>query len=101
MKTGMILTTFCASFGMLVLAAPRAEETKKPEPPPAQAAPQPPAKPKVEGGKAEAPSMFGGTYSRNMVSDEKGLPEKWDVKTGLNIKWTAALGSQSYAGPLL
>ena len=46
-------------------------------------------------------AMFGNTPSRNMVSDEKGLPSKWDPKTGLNIKWTAELGSQSYAGPVV
>ncbi len=45
--------------------------------------------------------MFGGTPSRNMVSDEKNLPETWDVKTGKNIKWSAKLGSQSYAGPVI
>src|SRR5262245_56263732 len=46
-------------------------------------------------------TMFGGTPSRNMVSDEKNLPDKWDVKTGENIKWTAKLGSQSYSGPVV
>jgi outer membrane protein assembly factor BamB len=45
--------------------------------------------------------MFGGTPSRNMVSSETNLPERWDTETGLNVKWTAALGSQSYAGPLV
>ena len=46
-------------------------------------------------------AMWGFTPSRNLVSDEKNLPEKWDAKTGLNIKWTATLGSQTYAGPIL
>ena len=46
-------------------------------------------------------AMWGFTPSRNLVSDEKNLPEKWDVETGLNIKWTATLGSQTYAGPVL
>ncbi len=46
-------------------------------------------------------SMWGFTPSRNMVSDEKNLPEKWDPATGLNVKWTAALGSQAYAGPVV
>ncbi len=48
-----------------------------------------------------ATNMYGNTPSRNMVSDEKGLPAKWDVKTGLNIKWVADLGSQTYAGPIV
>ena len=46
-------------------------------------------------------AMWGFTPSRNLVSDEKNLPEKWDVETGLNVKWTATLGSQTYAGPVL
>lgn len=108
MKTGMILATFCASFGVLALAAPRADAPKKPTetqtqtPPKAKPAPQPPAaKPKPAGQAKEPPAMFGGSYARNMVSNEKGLADKWDVKTGMNVKWSAALGSQSYAGPVL
>lgn len=105
MKTGMIMTTMCASLGFIALAAPRADEPKKPAAPQTQAvpqtsAPQAPAAAKSSGG-SEPPSMFGGTLARNMVSDEKGLPDKWDVKTGMNVKWSAALGSQSYAGPVL
>ncbi|MBY0493725.1 MAG: PQQ-binding-like beta-propeller repeat protein [Cyanobacteria bacterium] len=43
--------------------------------------------------------MWGGTPSRNMVSDMKGLPTTWDIKTGKNVKWVAELGSQSYGNP--
>ena len=32
-----------------------------------------------------SPTMFGHGPSRNMISDEKGLPTKWDPKTGKNI----------------
>ena len=46
-------------------------------------------------------AMWGFTPSRNLVSDEKNLPEKWNAKTGLNIKWKTTLGSQTYAGPVL
>lgn len=46
-------------------------------------------------------AMFGGSFSRNMVSDEKHLPDDWDPQSGRNIKWTAELGSQSYAGPVV
>jgi outer membrane protein assembly factor BamB len=46
-------------------------------------------------------AMFGGSFARNMVSDEKGLPGDWDVKTGRNVKWWVDLGSQSYAGPVI
>ena len=45
--------------------------------------------------------MWGGSPDRNMVSDAKGLPTTWDVKTGANIKWVAALGSQSYGNPVV
>jgi outer membrane protein assembly factor BamB len=46
-------------------------------------------------------AMYGNTPSHNMVSDETGLPTKFDVGTGLNILWSAELGSQSYAGPVV
>ncbi len=45
--------------------------------------------------------MWGGSPDRNMVSDAKGMPTTWDVKTGENIKWVAALGSQSYGNPVV
>jgi len=46
-------------------------------------------------------AMFGGSYVRNMVSGETGLPGDWDVKTGKNVKWWSDVGSQAYAGPVL
>ena len=45
--------------------------------------------------------MWGGSPDRNMVSDATGMPTTWDVKTGQNIKWVAALGSQSYGNPVI
>jgi len=45
--------------------------------------------------------MWGGSPDRNMVSDATGLATTWDVKTGKNIKWVAALGSQSYGNPVV
>ena len=50
---------------------------------------------------AEETSMWGFTPTRNLVSDETNLPVKWNPETGLNIKWRASLGSQTYAGPIL
>src|SRR5678815_510536 len=35
--------------------------------------------------------MWGGTPDRNMVSNMKGLPTDWDVKTKKNVKWVACL----------
>ena len=46
-------------------------------------------------------AMFGGSPARNMVSDETGLPGEWDVASGMNVKWSAAIGSQAYAGPVV
>jgi outer membrane protein assembly factor BamB len=45
--------------------------------------------------------MWGGTPDRNMVSNVKGLPTDWDVKTKKNVKWVAQLGSQSYGNPVV
>jgi outer membrane protein assembly factor BamB len=41
---------------------------------------------------------WGQRDSRNMVSDERGLPESFDPATGRNIRWTAQLGREAY-GP--
>jgi outer membrane protein assembly factor BamB len=44
--------------------------------------------------------MWGRTPARNMANPtEKGIPSSWDIKTRKNIKWVAALGSQSYGNP--
>ncbi len=51
--------------------------------------------------RTEDTAMWGFTPSRNLVSGETNLPEKWDPKTGENIKWKAELGSQTYAGPVI
>ena len=40
--------------------------------------------------------MWGGTPDRNMISNMKGLPTSWDVKSKKNVKWVAQLGSQTY-----
>jgi outer membrane protein assembly factor BamB len=43
--------------------------------------------------------MWGGTPDRNMVSNMKDPPTTWDVATKKNVKWVAALGSQTYGNP--
>jgi outer membrane protein assembly factor BamB len=45
--------------------------------------------------------MWGGTPDRNMVSNMKGLPTSWDVNKKTNVKWVAAIGSQSYGNPVV
>jgi outer membrane protein assembly factor BamB len=36
-----------------------------------------------------------------MVSEEKGLPDTFDIGTRQNVKWAAELGTQSYATPVV
>ncbi|MBC7807568.1 MAG: pyrrolo-quinoline quinone, partial [Akkermansiaceae bacterium] len=55
--------------------------------------------------------FWGRDASRNMVSDEKGVPETFeagrykgtseeiDPATTKNVKWTVKLGSQTYGNP--
>lgn len=46
--------------------------------------------------------MWGGTPDRNMVSETPAsLPAEWDVNSGLNVRWVAALGSQTYGNPVV
>ena len=71
-----------------LLVAGRAEPR---QPPPAAPPPAAPA----------TVTMYGGSPSRNMASDATHLPSRWDPATGLNVKWTADLGSQSYGGPVV
>ncbi|HOW72097.1 MAG TPA: PQQ-binding-like beta-propeller repeat protein [Phycisphaerae bacterium] len=45
--------------------------------------------------------MWGGRPDRNMVSEQRGLPTEWDVTSGKNIKWKAALGNRSFGNPVV
>jgi outer membrane protein assembly factor BamB len=45
--------------------------------------------------------MWGGTADRNMVSKAKGIVTRWDVAKKENVKWVAALGSQTYGNPVV
>ena len=45
--------------------------------------------------------MWGGTPDRNMISSMTGLPETWDVEEKKNVRWVAALGSQTYGNPVV
>jgi outer membrane protein assembly factor BamB len=55
--------------------------------------------------------QWGGTPSKNMVSDAKGLPQSAkvemnddgnvDVAKSTNVKWAAPLGSQTYGNPVV
>jgi len=45
--------------------------------------------------------QWGEAWSRNMISNERSLPESFDPKTGRNIKWTAKLGTQTHSTPIV
>lgn len=45
--------------------------------------------------------QWGQAWSRNMVSDERGLPDSFDPKTGRNIKWVARLGTEAHSSPVI
>ena len=57
------------------------------------------------GGPALAPAadqpQWGRRDSRNMVSDETGLPDTFDPKTGQNVKWSVPLGTECYSTPVV
>ena len=48
----------------------------------------------------DSPQM-GVSHYRNNVSGAKNIPTAWDVAKGKNIKWSAKLGSQTYASPVV
>lgn len=45
--------------------------------------------------------MWGGTPDRNMASNMKNPPTTWDVASKKNVRWKAAVGSQSYGNPVV
>jgi len=45
--------------------------------------------------------QWGERHTRNMVSDETGLPDQFDPESGENIKWKVKLGTQSYSTPVI
>jgi outer membrane protein assembly factor BamB len=45
--------------------------------------------------------QWGQAWSRNLVSDERGLPDSFDPATGRNIKWIAKLGTETYSTPVV
>ena len=45
--------------------------------------------------------QWGQAWSRNMVSNERGLPDSFDPDTGKNIKWSAELGTETHSTPVV
>src|SRR5579859_4380286 len=50
---------------------------------------------------AEDQPQWGQAWSRNMVSNERGLPFSFDPQTGKNIKWSAELGTETHSSPVI
>ncbi|NQU22494.1 MAG: PQQ-binding-like beta-propeller repeat protein [Candidatus Nealsonbacteria bacterium] len=45
--------------------------------------------------------QWGQAYSRNMVSDETNLSTTFDPETGENVRWSAALGTETNSTPVV
>ncbi|MBE3069083.1 MAG: PQQ-binding-like beta-propeller repeat protein [Planctomycetes bacterium] len=45
--------------------------------------------------------QWGQAWSRNMVSDETGLPDTFDPAAGKNLKWDATIGNETYGTPVI
>src|SRR3954462_13037147 len=45
--------------------------------------------------------QWGQAWSRNMVSEERGLPAEFNPATGENVKWRAKLGTESHSTPVV
>ncbi len=50
---------------------------------------------------ADDQAQWGELHTRNMVSRERGLPETVNPETGLNVKWSVELGTQTYSTPVV
>jgi outer membrane protein assembly factor BamB len=45
--------------------------------------------------------QWGQRWTRNLVSDERNLPESFDPATGRNVAWSAELGTEAHASPVI
>jgi outer membrane protein assembly factor BamB len=45
--------------------------------------------------------QWAGSYHRNNVTDEPGIPVEWDVTSGKNVRWSVQLGSETYGNPIV
>ena len=53
------------------------------------------------GAQAADQPQWGQRCTRNMVSEESGLPDSFDPESGKNVKWSAALGTECYSTPVV
>lgn len=52
------------------------------------------------GGPSDQP-QWGQRHSRNMISDQRGLPDSFEPASGKNVKWSVPLGTESYGTPVV
>jgi outer membrane protein assembly factor BamB len=52
-------------------------------------------------GRTSDQPQWGEAWTRNMVSNEKGLPESFDIRTGEHVRWSAQLGTQTHSTPIV
>lgn len=45
--------------------------------------------------------QWAGSSLRNNVPDAKNIPIQWDVASGKNVRWSMALGSETYGNPVV
>jgi len=45
--------------------------------------------------------QWGQRHSRNMISDETGLPDRFEPQAGENVKWSVPIGSQCWSTPVV
>src|SRR6266436_6381716 len=45
--------------------------------------------------------QWGEAWTRNMVTNERGLPESFDIKSSNHVKWSAELGTQTHSTPVV
>ena len=55
----------------------------------------------ASGALASDQPQWGEAWSRNQVSSETGIPASFDPDTGRNIRWTARLGTEAHATPVV
>ncbi|MCC6511436.1 MAG: PQQ-binding-like beta-propeller repeat protein [Pirellulaceae bacterium] len=45
--------------------------------------------------------QWAGSSLRNNTPDAKNIPTEWDVESGKNVRWSMALGSETYGNPVV
>ena len=55
----------------------------------------------LEPSHAEDRPQWGEFHSRNMISNETGLPVEFDPESGKNVAWSASLGGNAYGSPAI